>query len=118
MIDPSMATLILVGFLIIWGIVIPVAGVIQRVKEAISYRYMVLVVFLAAAIGVIVNFAGLSDAVRQIVIIAAAILTGLFIVLRSVEKALHNRWIGTQRIEAKFEKGDIKAGVEIDPGKK
>ena len=115
MIDPFVATAILAGFLAIWGIVIPVCGVIPRVREAVSLRYMTLVVFLAATIGVIVDFSGLDDETRKLVIMATAILAGLFLVLRSVEKAFYHGWIGSQKIEASVEKGDIKAKIGMTP---
>ena len=79
MIDPFVATLILAGFLAIWGIVIPVCGVIPKVREAVSLRYMTLVVFLAATIGVIVDFSGLDDETRKLVIMATAILVIAFV---------------------------------------
>jgi hypothetical protein len=115
MIDPYSATAILAAFLVIWGVIIPVCGVIPKVKEVISLRYMIVVVFLAATIGVIIDFSALDDATRNTVIIGGAILSGLFILVRSLEKALYNGWLGSQRINAHVEKGDIKAGVEIDP---
>lgn len=115
MIDPMFATIILAGFLGIWGILIPICGAIPKVREIISFRYMTLVVFLAATIGVIVDFSGLEEETRRIVIVATAVLSGVFLVLRSIEKAFYHGWLGSQKIEASVEKGDMKAKVGFTP---
>ena len=118
MIDPETATAIMVGFLIIFGIIIPVCGVIPKVREVISLRWMIIVVFLACTIGVIVDFSSLDDSTRSCVIIGTAILSGAFIVLRSIEKGLYHGWIGGGRVEASVEKGDIKAKIHYAPESK
>lgn len=117
MIDPTIATEIMVAFLIVMGIIIPVCGVIPKLKEIISYRYLVVVVFLALSLAVIVDFSEVDTSIKSAVIVGTAILSGLFIILRSVEKAFYNKWIGNGKIEASVEKGDIKAKVKIEPPK-
>jgi phosphatidylserine synthase len=116
MIDACSATIIVLSFILLFGVGVPILNI--RFSKFVSYRWTVVVVVLALFIGALVNFSGLSDETRQIVIFGALIIAGGYIALRTIEKALANGWIGTQRIEAKFEKGDMKAGVEIDPGKK
>ena len=116
MIDPTIATEIMVAFLIVMGIIIPVCGVIPKLREIISYRYLVVVVFLALSLAVIVDFSEVDTSIKSAVIVGTAILSGLFIILRSIEKAFYNRWIGG-KIEASVEKGDIKAKVKLEPPK-
>lgn len=117
MIDPYSATTIIVAFLLIAGILIPVCGVVPKIKEIISYRYLVIVVFLAMSLAVIVDFSELDTSIKSAVIIGTAVLSGLYVVLRSLEKAFFNGWIGKGKIEASFEKGDIKAKVKYDAPK-
>lgn len=115
MIDPDTATKIMVGFLIVMGIIIPVCGVIPKVREVISLRYLIVVVFLAASLGVIIDFAELDTSIRATVLVSTAILSGAFILLRSIEKAFYNRWIGNGKIEASLEKGDLHAKLKVTP---
>ena len=118
MIDPFSATAIIIAFLVIWAIIIPVCGVIPKVKEIISYRYLVVTVFLACTIGVIVNFGELDTSVKMSVIIGTSILSGLYIVLRSVEKLAFNGLFSSHDLKASVSKGDIEAKIELKNGEK
>lgn len=118
MIDPFSATAIIVAFLVIWAIVIPVCGVIPKVKEIISYRYLVVTVFLACTIGVIVNFGELDASVKMAVIVSTAILSGLYVVLRSLEKLAFNGLFSSHDLKASVSKGDIEAKIELKNGEK
>ena len=113
MIEPYSATAIITAFLIIWAIIIPILGTIPKVREIISYRYLTVTVFLACMIGVIINFSGLETSVRMAVIVGTAILSGLYLLIRSFEKAAYNGWID-RKIEAKVSKGDISAQVTLE----
>ena len=113
MLDAIPATAIIIGFLLIWGILIPVCGVIPKIKSIISYRYLIIIVFLACMVGVIINFSGLESSIRIAVVISSAILAGLYILIRSFEKAAYNGWIGHRDIKASLQKGDISASVEL-----
>lgn len=118
MIDPLSATGIIIAFLVIWAIIIPVCGVIPKAKEIISYRYLVVTVFLACTIGVIVNFGELDTGVKMAVIVGTAILSGLYIVLRSVEKLAFNGLFSSHDLKASVSKGDIEAKIELKNGDK
>lgn len=118
MIDPFSATAIIIAFLVIWAIIIPVCGVIPKVKEIISYRYLVVTVFLACTIGVIVNFGELDTGVKMSVIVGTAILSGLYIVLRSIEKLAFNGLFSSHDLKASVSKGDIEAKIELKNGEK
>lgn len=117
MIDPEMATYIVCSFIIIFALIVPTCAVIPKLKEIISYRWLVVVTYLAITIGVIVDFEHLDDTVRGAVILGGAVLSGLFIVLRSIEKGLYMGWLGGGRVEASVEKGDAKAKVSYIPDK-
>lgn len=114
MIDPYAAAAIIAAFLLIWGILIPVCGASRRFRRAVSLRYAVLVVFLALSIGVVVDFRDVGDDARALVLTGTMILAGIYLVMRSAEKALAKGWIGRRRIELTAKKGDIEAGVVLD----
>lgn len=114
MIEPLPATTIMIAFLIVWAVIIPVVGIIPKVKEIISYRYLLITVFLACMIGVIINFSGLDSSIRVAVIIGTFILSGLYILLRSFEKWCANGWTFGRDIEASVSKGDIHAELKLN----
>ena len=115
MIDPTIATEIMVAFLIVMGIIIPVCGVIPKLREIISYRYLVVVVFLALSLAVIVDFSEVDTSIKSAVIVGTAILSGLFIILRSIEKAFYNGWLSSNKLNFSFQKDGIKATAELVP---
>lgn len=84
----------------------------KKAPKYISYRWCVIVVIMALLIGVVVDFDVLSDAARQAVIIGGLVIAGVYVILRTLEKALANGWLKGTTIEV--EKGDIKATVKND----
>lgn len=107
MISPVVATVILVAFILIFGVGVPVLG--RRVPKYISFRWCVVVVTLALLIGAVIDFDVLSDEARKIVLIGGLVIAGIYVFLRTVEKILANGWLKGASIE--IEKGDIKAKV-------
>lgn len=107
MISPTPAVLIVVGFILIFGVAVPVLD--KKAPKYISYRWCVVVVLLALLIGAVVDFGDLSDTARQIVLVGGLVVSGLYVLLRTIEKALANGWLNGAQIEAK--KGDISLKV-------
>ena len=107
MISPFWATIIIVAFIIVFGVGVPIMD--KRFPKYISYRWCVVVVILALLIGVIIDFDVLSDEARKIMIVGGLVITGAFVVLRTFEKAFANGWLKGAQIEAK--KGDISIKV-------
>ena len=113
MIDAYPATIIMAVFMIIFGIVLPIMDKSKRFGKFISLRYAVLVVFLAMALGVILDFSHLENNVRMTVVLGTMIVGGIFILIRTWEKAASKGWsIGIRKIEAS--KGDAKVTVDVD----
>lgn len=104
MLSPDTATIIIVAFLIVFGIIMPILN--KKLPKFISYRWSVIVVILALLIGAVLDFDALSEQVRYSLIVGALVISGGYILLRTVEKALANGWLRGAEIEA--EKGDIK----------
>ena len=104
MISPTFATWIIIGFLVIFGVVLPVLN--KKFPKFVSYRWCVIVVILAILIGSVIDFGDLSENVRYAIIVGSLVIAGGYILLRTLEKALANGWFRGAEIEA--EKGDIK----------
>lgn len=114
MISPELATVIVIAFILLFGVAVPVLN--RKAPKYISYRWCVVVVLLALLIGVIVDFGELGDAARQAVIVGALVVAGVYVILRTFEKALANGWLRGATIEAK--KGDISVTVTSKEGDK
>lgn len=110
MISAHIATIIVLAFIIIFGVGVPILD--KRVPKYISYRWCVVVVVLALLIGVVVDFGELPQDIRRAVVIGGLVIAGAYIVLRTVEKTLANGWLRGAKIEAK--KGDISVSVSSD----
>lgn len=110
MISPIVATCLVVGFIVIFGVVVPIVD--RKAPKYMSYRWCVIVVVLALLIGAVVDFEVLSDDARRIVLVGGLIIAGVYVVLRTIEKALANGWLRGASIEAK--KGDISVKVSSD----
>lgn len=104
MLSPNIATIIIVSFLVVFGIIMPILN--RKLPKFISYRWSVIVVILALLIGAVLDFDALSDNVRYALIVGSLVIAGGYILLRTIEKALANGWLRGAEIEA--EKGDIK----------
>lgn len=104
MISPFFATWIIVGFLIVFGVIMPILN--KKFPKFVSYRWSVVVVILALLIGAVIDFDALSDDVRHCLLVGGLVIVGGYVLLRTIEKALANGWLRGAEIEA--EKGDIK----------
>lgn len=110
MIPPFVATIVLISFIILFGVVVPILD--KKIPKYISYRWCVVVVILALLIGAVIDFEILSDEARKIILIGGLVIGGGYIALRTLEKALANGWLHGAKIEAS--KGDIKVKVSSD----
>lgn len=114
MIDSYTATYVIIGFLIIFGILIPILDKIPKIKNFVSFRWTLVIVYSALCIGVIIDFEHLDNSVRFAVVIGGIILAGLFVLVRSIEKAFINNW-HLPRTRASISKGDIQADISVNP---
>lgn len=114
MINPTPAVLIVVGFILVFGVLVPILN--KKAPKYISYRWCVVVVLLALLIGAVIDFGELNDTARQIVLVGGLVVSGLYVLLRTIEKALANGWLNGAQIEAK--KGDISVKVTGKDGSK
>lgn len=112
MLSPDIATLIIVSFLILFGLLLPILN--RVAPKFVSYRWSVVVVLLALLLGAVIDFGGLPDAARQAVIVGALVISGGYVFLRTVEKALANGWLRGMRLDLR--KGDASASIHSDGG--
>lgn len=112
MISPEFATIIIIAFILLFGVGVPILNV--KAKKFISYRWCVVVVVLALLIGAVVDFDVLSDETRRTVILGGLIIGGLYVVLRTAEKVLSKGWLRGTRVKAK--KGDAEIELSSDKG--
>lgn len=110
MIRPEFATIIIITFILLFGVGVPILNV--KAKKFISYRWCVVVVVLALLIGAVVDFDVLSDETRRTVILGGLIIGGLYVVLRTAEKVLSKGWLKGTRVKAK--KGDAEIELSSD----
>ena len=107
-------TIVLIGFLVLMGVVVPICGVFEKIREVISLRWLVIVTILALTLGVVIDFDHLDDASRLAIIIGGMVIGGLFVLMRTYEKCKAKGWsFGVKRIEGDWEHKRVE--VEIDP---
>lgn len=114
MIDSYTATSVIVGFLVIFGVLLPILDKIPKIRDIVSFRWTVVVIYSALSIGVIIDFAHLDTSVRFSVVIGGIVLSAIFLIVRSIEKAALNDW-HLPRTRASVKKGDIQAELSVHP---
>lgn len=110
MISPLFATIIMVSFILIFGVGLPILN--KKAPKYISYRWCVIVVVLALLIGAVIDFEVLSDDARRVILIGGLVIAGAYILLRTIEKVLANGWLKGATLEAK--KGDMSLTLTAD----
>lgn len=113
MIDPIAATIIMISFIVVFGVGVPILNI--KLPKYISYRWCVIVVSLALLIGAVIDFEVLSDDARKIVLVGGLVIAGVYVVLRTIEKVLANGWLKGASLEAT--KGDISVKLSSESSK-
>lgn len=109
MLSPMASAIILCvsGLLLLVGI--PLLDGSKRFGKYISLRYTLVVVSLLMALGCVLDFSHLIESSRNIVLIGGLVLTGVFIIVRSLEKMK----LGSKIINLEARKGDISLTANI-----
>lgn len=113
MISPTFATVILIVFLCLFGILLPILGAHKSFSKAISFRWMCIVVILAIMIGCVLDFAELDNECRHLLLLGGLIIVGGYVALRTLEKLFAKGYIGKKPVHLKLAKGDISAEAEF-----
>ena len=113
-VDAYMATWIAIALIAFLLIIVPLIERIPKLGECISHRWIVVTVAITLMVAVVINFEHLDNGVRGSIIIGGFIVSIMYILLRSFEKALAKGWsFGVKRIEGDWEHKKIE--VEMDP---
>ena len=113
-VDAYMATWIAISLIAFLLIIVPLIERIPKIGEGISHRWIVVTVAITLMVAVVINFEHLDNGVRGSIIIGGFIVSIMYILLRSLEKALAKGWsFGVKRIEGDWEHKRVE--VEIDP---
>ena len=112
-VDAYMATWIAISLIAFLLIIVPLIERIPKIGECISHRWIVVTVAITLMVAVVINFEHLDDGVRGSIIIGGFIVSIMYILLRSLEKALAKGWsFGVKRIEGDWEHKRVE--VELD----
>lgn len=112
-VDAYMATWITVALIAFLLIIVPLIERIPKLGECISHRWIVVTVAITLMVAVVINFEHLDNGVRGSIIIGGFIVSIMYILLRSLEKALAKGWsFGVKRIEGDWEHKRVE--VELD----
>ena len=113
-VDAYMATWIAISLIAFLLIIVPLIERIPKIGECISHRWIVVTVTTTLMVAVVINFEHLDNGVRGSIIIGGFIVSIMYILLRSLEKALAKGWsFGVKRIEGDWEHKRVE--VEMDP---
>ena len=112
-VDAYMATWITIALIAFLLIIVPLVERIPKLGECISHRWIVVTVAITLMVAVVINFEHLDNGVRGSIIIGGFIVSIMYILLRSFEKALAKGWsFGVKRIEGDWEHKRVE--VELD----
>ena len=114
MIDSYTATIVLVVFILVFGLVIPILDKVPYVKDFISLRWSLVVIYSAMCLGVIIDFEHLDTSVRFAVVVGGIILSAIFLIVRSLEKAAVNKW-KFPRFRGKVQRGNTSGEISVNP---
>lgn len=114
MIDSYTATYVIITFLFILCIILPILEHMPKIKDFISLRWILVAIYSAMCLGVILDFSHLDNSVRFAVVVGGIVLSAIFLLVRSIEKAITNNW-NIPKIRSKLSKGDVQAELSVNP---
>ena len=110
MVTPVFATVVVAVAVLLTIVIIPILDGTPKFQKYISLRYTLVAISLIMALGCILDFSHLAESSRNIVLMGAMILVGIFIIVRSLEKLK----LGNKVIDVCVEKDGIKAKAKIE----
>ena len=110
MIEPSFATLVMLGIGLLLLFIIPLLDGSKRFGKYISLRYTLIVITTVMALGCVLDFSFLNESTRNITLVGGLSLIGLFVITRSLEK--HK--FGAKIVNITAKKGDIELNATLE----
>ncbi len=115
MVSPILAVVITCAVVIVFAVVLPLLDSIKAFSETISTRWSIVVVFLAMGVGCVIDFEGLDNDIRHLVMVGCFVMSVLYVLCISIEKWLNNGWIG--KAEVKLKVGNKSVSASLGSGK-
>src|SRR5574344_1009616 len=113
-VDAYMATWITIALIAFLLITVALVERIPKIGECVSRRWVVVTVAVTLMVAVVINFEHLDNGVRGSIIIGGFIVSIMYILLRSFEKALAKGLsFGVKRMKGDWENKRVE--VEMDP---
>ena len=109
MIEPSFATLVMLGIGLLLLFIIPLLDGSKKFGKYISLRYTLIVITTVMALGCVLDFSHLNESSRNIALSGGLALIGLFVIMRSLEKCK----LGAKTLEIEVHKGDCGASAKL-----
>ncbi len=110
MVTPVFATVVVAVAVLLTIVIIPILDGTPKFQKYISLRYTLVAISLIMALGCILDFSHLAESSRNIVLMGAMVLVGIFVIVRSLEKIK----LGNKVIDVSVEKDGIKAKAKIE----
>lgn len=110
MVTPIFATIAIAVAVLLTIVIIPILDGTPKFQKYISLRYTLVAISLIMALGCILDFSHLAESSRNIVLMGAMVLVGIFVIVRSLEKLK----LGNKVIDVCVEKDGIKAKAKIE----
>ena len=110
MVTPVFATVVVAVAVLLTIVIIPILDGTPKFQKYISLRYTLVAISLIMALRCILDFSHLAESSRNIVLMGAMILVGVFVIVRSLEKLK----LGNKVIDVCVEKDGIKAKAKIE----
>ncbi len=110
MVTPVFATVVVAVAVLLTIVIIPILDGTPKFQKYISLRYTLVAISLIMALGCILDFSHLAESSRNIVLMGAMVLVGIFVIVRSLEKIK----LGNKVIDVCVEKDGIKAKAKIE----
>ena len=96
--SPLSTVIIMSVFLFVYAILIPILNSSEKFGKYISLRWYIVILYLALALGVTIDFYHIENSTRLAVIIGSFALAFVYVLMRSFEKKTYNSF----EMETKF----------------
>lgn len=113
MLSPSITLVALSVLCVLLLLVIPILDSVPKLAKFISLRWVCVAIPLLLMTAVVLDCSHLAESTRNYLVIGGLILTGVFILVRTIEKVLFNGWLKGVNLKTQVKKGDITFSADI-----
>lgn len=113
MLSPLITLIALAVLCVLLLLVIPILDSVPRFAKFISLRWVCVAIPLLLMTAVVFDCSHLNESTRNYLVLGGLILTGLFVLVRTIEKILFNGWLKGVNLKTQVTKGDITLSADI-----